>query len=436
MSDTAAPGYPNGYPTTEQLTDHARALAARRPGIARLSSVGASRAGRPLWLLSLGHGTRHVLTVAGAHANEPVGGAACLRLADRLCSGDLLGARDISWHLLLCLDPDGAALNEPWPSERPSLREHYRGFFRPAAASQPEFPPEGGDRDSLMPESRALISLLDELRPRLQFSLHGHEVGGAFVQLTGPVPGAPDAFREAAAALDVPLEFRPYDGVDWIADSPGVLLLPEGSGTSERDPGGFSAQATWMYAMRHGTVSVVAEAPMWAAGAVSDPRPVTDPEREVATACELLLDRVEQVEKALGGLLPEGPGTAACPLAAAARELLDVCPAIAGTWHSLSPPRAAAAAMGTTAGNRASLGIAARRITLRAAAMSRRALAPGGPAQALAALDALLDGWSREFETAFSPRWLPVATQAELHVSTMLGITDRALGTGLLGDGP
>ncbi|MFF0445601.1 hypothetical protein ACFYT4_04120 [Streptomyces sp. NPDC004609] len=241
--------------------------------------------------------------------------------------------------------------------------------------------------------------------------------------------------RRAAAALDVPLEFRPYDGVDWIADSPGVLLLPEGSGTSERDPGGFSAQATWMYAMRHGTVSVVAEAPMWAAGAVSDPRPVADPGREVAAAGELLLDRADQVEKALGGLLPEGPGAAASPLAAAARELLDVCPAIAATWRSLGPPHAATAVMGTTAGNRASLGIAARRITLRAAAMSRRALTLNAPEPALAALDALLAAWSRELATAFSPRWLPVATQAELHVSTMLRIAGPALGARSPGDG-
>ena len=36
-----------------------------------------------MWLLSVGHGSRHTLSVAGQHAYEPLGGASDLRLAER-----------------------------------------------------------------------------------------------------------------------------------------------------------------------------------------------------------------------------------------------------------------------------------------------------------------------------------------------------------------
>ena len=39
----------------------------------QLELVGKSRMGQPLWLASIGHGPRHVLVIAGAHANEAVG---------------------------------------------------------------------------------------------------------------------------------------------------------------------------------------------------------------------------------------------------------------------------------------------------------------------------------------------------------------------------
>lgn len=47
--------------------------------------------------------------------------------------------------------------------------------------SQPEFLPVTGEGRDPMPESQALVRLIDELRPAVQFSLHGVEVGGSFL---------------------------------------------------------------------------------------------------------------------------------------------------------------------------------------------------------------------------------------------------------------
>ncbi|MFF7599520.1 M14 family zinc carboxypeptidase [Streptomyces mirabilis] len=413
------------YPTLGELLRRARATVAARPGALRLRAVGTSRAGRPLWLLSAGHGPRHILTVAGAHANEPVGGVTSLSLAERFAREPaLLQESGCTWNFLLCLDPDGASLAGRWltglPGEgraaaeaSPTLRGYYRRFYRPAFAAQPEFPPVVSDPRPVMPESEALVRLIDELRPVVQFSLHGVEVGGSFLQLTRAVPGAAAAYRRIAADLGIPLEHRPFDGMGWLAESPGVLVLPDSSPTEERDPSGFTSQATWLYAMRHGTVSAVVEAPFWSVSGVSDPRPVAEPRREVAEASEILLGRAKQLEAVVGELGPRAPETPEeVAHFTAARELMDIGPGVVDTWNS--------AELATTVGNAVSLGVAARRIPLRAAAMMRQALG-GAPA-----LDTLVEAWARELASTFDARWVPVTDQTELQIRTMLALA-RAL---------
>ncbi|WP_095854652.1 M14 family zinc carboxypeptidase [Streptomyces sp. Ag82_O1-15] len=422
------------YPTLGELLRRARATVAARPGALRLRAVGTSRAGRPLWLLSAGHGPRHILTVAGAHANEPVGGVTSLFLAERFAREPaLLQESGCTWNFLLCLDPDGASLAGRWLTGRsgerppgeglpgegpaaeasPTLRGYYRRFYRPAFAAQPEFPPVASDPRPVMPESEALVRLIDELRPVVQFSLHGVEVGGSFLQLTRAVPGAAVAYRRIAADLGIPLEHRPFDGMGWLAESPGVLVLPDSSPTEERDPSGFTSQATWLYAMRHGTVSAVVEAPFWSVAGVSDPRPVAEPRREVAEASEILLGRAKQLEAVVGELGPRSPETPEeIAHFTAARELMDIGPGVVDTWNS--------AELATTVGNSVSLGVAARRIPLRAAAMMRQALG-GAPA-----LDTLVETWARELASTFDARWVPVADQTELQIRTMLALA-RAL---------
>ncbi|MFE4757646.1 M14 family zinc carboxypeptidase [Streptomyces mirabilis] len=422
------------YPTLGELLRRARATVAARPGALRLRAVGTSRAGRPLWLLSAGHGPRHILTVAGAHANEPVGGVTSLLLAERFAREPaLLQESGCTWNFLLCLDPDGASLagrwltgrSDEWPPGEglpgegpaaeapPTLRGYYRRFYRPAFAAQPEFPPVASDPRPVMPESEALVRLIDELRPVVQFSLHGVEVGGSFLQLTRAVPGAAAAYRRIAADLGIPLEHRPFDGMGWLAESPGVLVLPDSSPTEERDPSGFTSQATWLYAMRHGTVSAVVEAPFWSVAGVSDPRPVAEPRREVAEASEILLGRAKQLEAVVGELGPRSPETPEeIAHFTAARELMDIGPGVVDTWNS--------AELATTVGNSVSLGVAARRIPLRAAAMMRQALG-GAPA-----LDTLVETWARELASTFDARWVPVADQTELQIRTMLALA-RAL---------
>ncbi|WP_328707853.1 M14 family zinc carboxypeptidase [Streptomyces mesophilus] len=407
-----------GYPAAEDVECAVRRLAEEHPGLLRLREVGRSGDGRPLLLLSAGEGARTVLTVAGAHANEPVGGACVLALARQFATDPrALAELDCTWHALLCLDPDGARRHQGM--EGPSLLAYHRGFYRPNFTRQPEFLPGAGDERPVMPESQALVAVLDELRPTVQFSLHGNEVGGSFLQLTAPLAGAAGAFRGVAADLGVPVEFRPFDGIDWVADSPGVLRLPAGGqDKEEKDPSGFLSRATWTYPAKYGTVSVVLEAPMWAAPAVSDPTPVADPAGELHKVGDLLLGRLQQVSDALAGV-PEP--SSLCQ--AAARELLDVAPEVAVTWRQYAPGTSGIAA---TAGSGASMGIAARRIPLRAAAMMRRALFAEGRTTAAQTLGWLMREWCAELSAEFAPRWVPVSTQVALQARVMREIVRLA----------
>ncbi|KPH98649.1 peptidase M14 carboxypeptidase A [Actinobacteria bacterium OK074] len=402
------------YPGVDELERQARALVAAAPGVLRLRAVGESRAGRPLWLLSAGHGDRQILTVAGAHANEPVGGASVLRLARlfarRPAHPQLLGC---TWHFLLCLDPDGGHLAQGWQPEepKPSLEACHRSFYRPEFSCQPESMPAPGERRELLPESAALVRLLDELQPVAQFTLHGIEFGGAFLMLTRAVPGVVDAFRRTAAQLRVPLTHHPLDGLDWRPEPPGVLLLPADRGAGERDQSGFVAESTWLYPRRYGTLTALVETPAWSVPAVSDPRPAADPAAETARVSGVLLDRARELAAVFDECELAAVPEESVPLRDAARELVEVAPSIAETW-----------AMQEVIGHRghfATLGVSARRIPLRAAAMMRRALVrvDAGGADVLGGL---VREWCGELGKAYELRWVPVAVQTGLQLRTVL----------------
>jgi hypothetical protein len=166
------PDHTDRYPTVAEVTESARQLISRYPGACRLRRIGSSRAGRPILMLSVGHGPRHVLVVAGPHPDEPVGGATALVLAEQVACGErLFAATDpalVTWDFVLCLDPDGAAVSEAGaeeapaaPTTVPTLRSYYRTTYRPIAAEQPEWAPIVGCQ---LPESQALFEVIDELR--------------------------------------------------------------------------------------------------------------------------------------------------------------------------------------------------------------------------------------------------------------------------------
>ncbi|MCX5295117.1 M14 family zinc carboxypeptidase [Streptomyces sp. NBC_00193] len=433
------------YPTPHELALAARALADEHPALARLRQIGASRAGEPLWLLSVGDGdaSRAVLVVAGAHANEPVGGATALALARRLIreatgSGDAGAggaaprpdagttpttptAAGTTWHFLLCADPDGAALHR---TPRPySLLDYHRNFFRPPGPEQPEWAPSLLPPDRLPPETLALTRLIDELRPALQVSLHGTDLGGSWVQLTRDIPGLAEPFGKSAAELHIPVETSASDASGWPSPGAGIFVMPE-PGTT--DDGPFHPEdtrlSTWYHAHRHAGTTAIVEVPMWASDLVDDPAPHPDPRAALRVlAGRLTADaaRVAALRESAGG--GTDPGAAA--LLRAVDWTLALIPRITAEWTGAGAPAEA------TAAYIGSIDAFGRRLSLRAAAMLLRVLRAQGQPTA-PAVDRLVTGWCEEFADRFQARWVPVATQVEHQSRVVLAAYDRLVAAG------
>ncbi|MFC9886971.1 M14 family zinc carboxypeptidase [Streptomyces pilosus] len=394
-----------------ELVLSARALAVERPGLCGLRQVGVSRAGRPLHLLSVGRAPRAVLVVAGAHANEPAAGGTLLALARRAVREREL--RDgVSWHFLLCADPDGASLHVT-PAPR-SLYDYHLGFFRPAGPEQPEWAPSVLPPDRLPPETLALTGVIDELRPFLQVSLHGTDLGGSWVQLTRDVPGLAEPFAKSAAQLHIPVETGASDAAGWPASGPGVHVMPAAeAGRAYPSLTDDARHSTWYHAHRYGGMTAVIEVPMWASDLVDDPAPHPAPDAAIHRLAERLLADAAEVRRALGGTdTGAGPGGAGGPLLRAAVWGLELVPGLADDLVRTPPADGTRAYVG-------SVDAFARRVPLRAAAMLRRALTTTD-AGAAGRLERLVAHWSDAFAARFRARWVPVEHQVEHQSRTVV----------------
>ncbi|MFE1338790.1 M14 family zinc carboxypeptidase [Streptomyces sp. NPDC058733] len=403
------------YPSVPELVASARALAGERPGLCALRQVGVSRAGRPLHLLSVGHAPRAVLVVAGAHANEPAGGATVRSLAERTVRERAL--RDgVSWHFLLCADPDGASLHVT-PAPR-SLLDYHLGFYRPAGPEQPEWSPSVLPPDRLPPETRALTTVIDEVRPYLQVSLHGTDLGGTWVQLTRDIPGLAEPFAKSAAELHIPVEAGASDAAGWPASGPGVHVMPApGAGAAYPSMPDDARHSTWYHAHRHGGLTAIVEVPMWASDLVGDPAPHPAPAAALGRLAHRLRGDALLVEEILAEARPRLAGHDD-PLLRAALWTLALVPGLAEDWVRTTPADTTMAYVG-------SVDAFARRLPLRAAAMLLRVLRDAGD-RAAPRLERLVVHWSESFARRFHARWVPLHDQVEHQARTVVTAAQQA----------
>ncbi|TKA13058.1 M14 family metallopeptidase [Actinacidiphila oryziradicis] len=154
------------FPSLDELDDALAAI----PGWH--TTIGTSRLGEPLRLLSIGTGSRDVLLLGGPHPNEPVGFLTVLETARIISEApELADGADCTWHFVPCIDPDAARLNEGWYGQRPlTLPTYLHHFHRPALAHQPEWTFPLPLAPAPLPETRALMRLIDALRPHVQLS--------------------------------------------------------------------------------------------------------------------------------------------------------------------------------------------------------------------------------------------------------------------------
>ncbi|MGW0965630.1 M14 family zinc carboxypeptidase [Streptomyces sp. NPDC002516] len=418
------------YPTVDELGARAAALAARHPEDARLRRVGTSRAGTPMLLLSVGHGSRQALVVAGPHANEPVGGATALRLAERaLADPRLTEGADATWNLLLCLDPDGSRRNEAWLRGPYTLGHYFRHFFRPGFREQPEWLPDGADGAAL-PETRVLLGLQDELRPFLQCSLHGVDVGGAFVELTRDLPGLSRRLAHSAARLGIPRELGPYDTLYWPELGPAVYRVPPPrSADLAAAITEAAVDSTWFHPQRHGTLTAIVEAPMWGVGAVEDPARPADPDPALRAVSRTLRHDTGILEDILARVRPAlGDSPDVSCLLAPVDDYLLVGPGLADSWDPDVRDAGTRALPPLDIARLTALRLAGRRVALRTAGLLHQLVTASGkdPSGALPELDRLIDTWCADYRDGCGARWIPVARQVEYQARVVLSAFELA----------
>ena len=185
-------------------------LAALYPQTIHSSVAGYSRKGHPIQCMRLGRGEKNALCFACPHPNEPIGAMTLLTLAEIFCKmPELLEETGFTWYLIPCIDPDGTRLNEGWFKGPFTLRHYVRHFYRPPGSKQVEwtFPIDlpGWQFDSPLPETRILMSLINELRPSYMFSLHNSAYGGAYWYLSKGDPGFCARLEDAARRQNIPL---------------------------------------------------------------------------------------------------------------------------------------------------------------------------------------------------------------------------------------
>jgi hypothetical protein len=179
--------------TLEELERSSRALVAEFPGLARLETVGASREGRPIELLTIGHGTRPALLLGVPHPNEPIGTLTLEFLCRLLCEDDELRRRlDVTAYALKVADPDGLTLNEGWFKGRFSPLRYALNYYRPPHAEQVEwsFPVEYRTLRFTRPcpETAVVMRVMERVRPRFFYSLHNAGFCGVYFYVSHDRP--------------------------------------------------------------------------------------------------------------------------------------------------------------------------------------------------------------------------------------------------------
>ncbi|MBT2410595.1 hypothetical protein J7I94_08475 [Streptomyces sp. ISL-12] len=301
-----------GYPTVDELIDRFRALAARHPGLVTEHRIGTSTLGEPLLCFTVHEGpltpdTDHYVVVGGVHPNEPVGAVTTLHLATALCEEPELRAHfGGAWQIVPCVDPDGARLNEGWFGRPADKRAYGRHFYRPAGREQVEwtfpFAYKKAYFDQVLPETLALMRLLDDTRPRFLTTLHNCEAGGVYYYVNRPAPELYGVLADIPASLGLPLATGEPEAAHTPRHAPAVYgCIDMRDAYDHLESLGVDAAATIggsssaAYAERYGTFYFVAEVPHWSHPDADDDTPTGERHADVVRRRARALGETGQV---------------------------------------------------------------------------------------------------------------------------------------------
>lgn len=196
--------------TVEEMDKRTLELAKKYPDVVKVEEIGRSRWNHPIYCLTIGSGSQNALIFGCPHPNEPIGAMMLDFLTEELATNkELREELDYTWYIVKTSDPDGTALNEGWFKGPFTVTNYINNFYRPAYHQQVEwsFPIEYKTLrfDSPIPETQALIKIIDDKKPTFIYSLHNAGFGGCYWYLS---EGDEELYQElykAPAREQIPL---------------------------------------------------------------------------------------------------------------------------------------------------------------------------------------------------------------------------------------
>jgi hypothetical protein len=196
--------------------------------------AGTSVGGVPIYDVGFGKGAVKALVVAGPQAQEVIGSLTVFSLMSLLRNGHpALAEADVEWHIVPCIDPDAALLNEEWYLQPFSFESFVRGFYMPTRPDQVDFSFPIRHKqlvfDRPSHEARVLKEILDRVRPDFYFTLHNYAaLGGAWIVLSRDI-GEP--YYAEMAELLRGNGFALQQHSDGWLETYGIRRLAEGTTT-------------------------------------------------------------------------------------------------------------------------------------------------------------------------------------------------------------
>lgn len=229
------PEYSRFY-TVREMDQHSEELVRKYPRVVQLFQAGKSRNGYPINCLKIGMGRETALIFGCPHPNEPIGAMMLEYLTERLASDEeLRNELGFTWYIIKCSDPDGTMLNEGWFSGPFTPLNYARNFFRPASHQQVEwtFPIKYKTLDfqSPIPETRAIMNIIEAVKPDFAYSLHNAGFGGAYWYLSDEAEPLYEKFHEFAAYNRVPLSLGEPEMPYAVQFAKAVYRLPSSKDT-------------------------------------------------------------------------------------------------------------------------------------------------------------------------------------------------------------
>lgn len=213
--------------TVDELDESTMKLSKKYPEAVEVFEAGKSRKGHPIYCLKIGNGPKNALAFACPHPNEPIGAMMLEYLSWALAENkDFRDELGYTWYIIKCSDPDGTKLNEGWFKGPFTIYNYARNFFRPVAFQQVEwtFPIKYKriDFNSPIPETKAIMDIIDKTTPEFLYSLHNAGFGGAYWYISDDMPEVYDSLRNSAKKQVVPLNLGEAEAPYCKSFSPAV----------------------------------------------------------------------------------------------------------------------------------------------------------------------------------------------------------------------